>query len=451
MTTRTALNSVYELIQLLQPLQKEAIKSIGFGGLLELKCTRLPRQLCEWLVGCFDHTSQCLFVHGKRIIITPFDVSHILGLPCEGSIINVNGDHTDIEELSNKYGVKKCGYISLSSLRNELSNMKVDGDDFKRRFVLYILGSLLCPTSELSINRCFLHSLKDMSALHKLNWSKLVLDFLVDGVRKYKDKGEGKGQRGIRGCLFFLMLFYVEHVTPAVDFVSPCASRQAPRLVYWIDEVIKKRISMLEKLQYQNNKKVGFIVEDNDVSVEPNMNARLSNVEKEVKDLRGDLNNLVVGVSQSIESAKEEILIAIAKVANGLWAIEKEKHYHDIDCQLKNEDILDDKWSPPPYAFQDRNFPMDKQLKQQNEGLPKTPLCDQFTSSVSPFAPFFSEHELLPPKLPKVILKRSIPVDDDAESSTVLPYHMKLRRESKRKKSKHILSPYDVELGKDLN
>ncbi|XP_028083639.1 uncharacterized protein LOC114284889 [Camellia sinensis] len=208
MTTRTALNSVYELIQLLQPLQKEAIKSIGFGGLLELKCTRLPRQLCEWLVGCFDHTSRCLFVHGKRIIITPFDVSHILGLPCEGSIINVNGDHTDIEELSNKYGVKKCGSISLRSLRNELFDMKVDGDDFKGRFVLYILGSLLCPTSELSINRCFLHSLKDMSSLHKLNWSKLVLDFLVDGVRKYKDKGEGKGQRGIRGCLFFLMVCF---------------------------------------------------------------------------------------------------------------------------------------------------------------------------------------------------------------------------------------------------
>ncbi|GMP68941.1 hypothetical protein CsSME_00028375 [Camellia sinensis var. sinensis] len=95
---------------------------------------------------------------------------------------------------------------------------------------------------------------------------------------------------------------------------------------------------MLEKLQYQNNKKVGFIVEDNDVSVEPNIDARLSNVEKEVKDLRGDLNNLVVGVNQSIESAKEEILIAIAKVANGSWPIEKEKHSYDIDCQLKNED-----------------------------------------------------------------------------------------------------------------
>ncbi|CAL5391928.1 unnamed protein product [Camellia sinensis] len=329
---------------------------------------------------------------------------HILGLPCKGSIINVNGDHTDIEELSNMYGVKKCGSISLSSLRNELSNMQVDEDDFKGRFVLYILGSLLCPTSELSINR-------------------------FDGVQKYKDKGEGKGQREIRGCLFFLMLFYVEHVTPNVDFVSPCASRQAP--------------------QYIGQIRVGFIVEDNDVSVEPNMDARLSNVEKEVKDLRGGLNNLVVGVSQSIESAKEEILIAIAKVANESWAIEKEKHSHDIDCQLKNKDILDDKWSPPPYAFQDRKFPMDKQLKQENEGLPKTPLCDQFTSSVSPFAPLFSEHELLPPKLPKVILKRSIPVDDGAESSTVLPYHMKLRRESKRKKSKHILSPYDVELGKE--
>ncbi|CAL5400328.1 unnamed protein product [Camellia sinensis] len=183
---------------------------------------------------------------------------------------------------------------------------------------------------------------------------------------------------------------------------------------------------------------VGFIVEDNDVSVEANIDARLSNVEKEVKDLKRELNNLVVGVSQSIKVAKEEILIAIAKVANGSWAIEKEKHSHDIDRQLKKKDIFDNKWSPPPYAFQDRKFPMDKQLKEENEGLPKTPLCDQFTSSISPFAPIFSEHDLLPPKLPKVILKRSIPVDDGIESSTVLPYHMKLRRESKRKKNANI-------------
>ncbi|GMQ01690.1 hypothetical protein CsSME_00048241 [Camellia sinensis var. sinensis] len=91
---------------------------------------------------------------------------------------------------------------------------------------------------------------------------------------------------------------------------------------------------------------------------------------------------------------------------------------------------------------------MDEQLNEENDGSPETSLGDQ---SVSPIALLFSEHELLPPKLPKVILKRSIPVDDGAESSTILPYHMKLRRESKQKKSKHILSSYDVELDEYKN
>ncbi|GMP36737.1 hypothetical protein CsSME_00008759 [Camellia sinensis var. sinensis] len=58
------------------------------------------------------------------------------------------------------------------------------------------------------------------------------------------------------------------------------------------EELVRMRIEYLWK------ETVGFVVEDNDMSVEANMDVRLSHVEKEVRDLRGDLNNLVVGVSQ---------------------------------------------------------------------------------------------------------------------------------------------------------
>ncbi|KAI8538528.1 hypothetical protein RHMOL_Rhmol09G0110400 [Rhododendron molle] len=69
---------------------------MGFGGLLRLKCTRLDRKLCEWLVSKFDPVSLCLYVHGKRFIITPLDVHHILGLPCEGKRVILKGNLSEI-------------------------------------------------------------------------------------------------------------------------------------------------------------------------------------------------------------------------------------------------------------------------------------------------------------------------------------------------------------------
>lgn len=188
-------------MQELDPLQVESVKAMGFGGILQLKCTKLDRSLCEWLVRHFDPVSLCLHVHGKDCIITPLDVNHILGLPCGGQRVILEGEYTEIHELCLRHKVGDQGSTSFDHLHNYLMNNKKDDDDFKVSFVLYIMGTILCPTSEFGVNKRFLHALKDLSSVRELDWSQFVLKFLAEGIQKYQ-----KGRKVIRGCLLFLMV-----------------------------------------------------------------------------------------------------------------------------------------------------------------------------------------------------------------------------------------------------
>ncbi|XP_058184524.1 uncharacterized protein LOC131301994 isoform X2 [Rhododendron vialii] len=253
-TTRTQLKTACDIIRNLESQQVESVKAMGFGGLLRLKCTRLDRKLCEQLVSKFDPVSLCLYVHGKSPIITPLDVHHILGLPCEGKRVILKGNLSEILPLCETHCVGAQSSISLRHLENYVRNTKDNDDNFKVAFVLFIMGAVLCPTSELGVNRRFLHAVKDVSSISELNWSQFVLDFLAKGIQKYQD-----GRKVIRGCILFLMLFYFEHCTPAIDFISPCACRPSPRLVQWGDKEIRDRIRWLDQ---SSSGKLKIIVED---------------------------------------------------------------------------------------------------------------------------------------------------------------------------------------------
>ncbi|KAH7866755.1 hypothetical protein Vadar_024466 [Vaccinium darrowii] len=118
-----------------------------------------------------------------------------------------------------------------------------DDDDFKVVFVLYMMGTILCPTSKFGVNKRFLHALKDTSTISTLDWSQFVLEFLADGIKRYKEKG----RNAICGCLLFLMLFYLEHCTPTKDFSFRCEDRPSPRLSAWGDKEIMNKICWLNQ------------------------------------------------------------------------------------------------------------------------------------------------------------------------------------------------------------
>nr|GLL27376.1 uncharacterized protein LOC109191529 [Ipomoea trifida] len=69
-------------VEQLNPAQRQAVKDIGLGSLLDLQITNFPRQMGLWLVEKFDPRSCTLKLqNGQTIHITADDVAAVLGLP----------------------------------------------------------------------------------------------------------------------------------------------------------------------------------------------------------------------------------------------------------------------------------------------------------------------------------------------------------------------------------
>nr|GLL42191.1 uncharacterized protein LOC109191529 [Ipomoea trifida] len=69
-------------VEQLSPTQRQTVKDIGLGRLLDLQITNLPRQMWQWLVENFDIRSCTLQLQNRQTIhITTDDVAAVLGLP----------------------------------------------------------------------------------------------------------------------------------------------------------------------------------------------------------------------------------------------------------------------------------------------------------------------------------------------------------------------------------
>ncbi|WOG95140.1 hypothetical protein DCAR_0414442 [Daucus carota subsp. sativus] len=72
---------------------------------------------------------------------------------------------------------------------------------FKEAFLLYILGHFLCPIVKNQPSQELYKALTIVSDATQYNWSKYVLDHLIEGIKKFQ-----KG-KSTTGCIYLLMVF----------------------------------------------------------------------------------------------------------------------------------------------------------------------------------------------------------------------------------------------------
>ncbi|XP_073293800.1 uncharacterized protein [Primulina huaijiensis] len=233
LVTRCSPGRLLNVLQRLTPEQKAAVNGMRFGSILNLRCRTLRRSLCLWLLERFNTVRRSLEICGERIPLTPRDVELVMGLASSGKDVVNSGPDDLIAELRKKYNATNRG-ISVRLLEERLAAPEA-GEDFKRSFLLYVLGTLLCPTARLDVSPSFLHFLTNMDAIHQYNWGKFLLDRLVREVARYR---QGK-QRAVGGCLLFLQLFYYESI--AVGEPSELSPAIFPCLASWGEEEISER------------------------------------------------------------------------------------------------------------------------------------------------------------------------------------------------------------------
>ncbi|KAH9687490.1 hypothetical protein KPL70_014792 [Citrus sinensis] len=213
-------------------------KLLGFESLLHIKCGRLKRDLCSWLVQNFDPFTSCIFLHGKSISLSPRDFEYIIGIKDGGVDIDVDLGIDDIDKLRNEY-CDDSGYIKLKTLESKLVNQREVNDDFKRSFVLFALATIIFPKSGLNLAPYYLVFLKDTSAINKKNWATWAFKGLVEGIQKFK-AGQHKV---VNGCVLFLELFYMDSISFARKFIDKSLSP----ITTWTNRDVTNLLSFVKK------------------------------------------------------------------------------------------------------------------------------------------------------------------------------------------------------------
>ncbi|KAI8551622.1 hypothetical protein RHMOL_Rhmol06G0200200 [Rhododendron molle] len=270
---RISLKSIVGIVQKLSKDQRLAVELIGLGGLLHLRCTVLNHPLCNWLVKNFDPKSRSLNVHGRTFVLTVGHVHECLGINAEGKVIDLEVNMSDeFSQLCENIGMTK-GVVQLKELREYLEGTEEEGDVFKRKFALYLLGCFLCPTTKASVTRSFMNGVSDVVAMGSQNWANLTLDFLCKGIQEQRDKHLVQPN----GCLFLLVVFYFDRVSPSPTVTSYV--RKFPSLVNWGDIEIKNILHEFDNIGgYDSEGVVVNFTLDEGTKVDENTSAKEAGV-----------------------------------------------------------------------------------------------------------------------------------------------------------------------------
>jgi len=204
-STKLSLQKFINVCKNLTAKQISLVKDIGFGNLLDLCCTELPRTLVRWLVRYFESSTNCFNLPGGfSFILNSYTVHRILGIPIGGRNIPKKCSQSLREQL--KIETKCAGHspsikemIDLLTPPQDEGTPELLGDQFQRIFVMFATAVFLCPTTYECISPDYLAALEGPTTdISTYDWSGATLEKLVSSIKTYKQK-EFTG--ALCGCL----------------------------------------------------------------------------------------------------------------------------------------------------------------------------------------------------------------------------------------------------------
>ncbi|KAL2933204.1 hypothetical protein RDABS01_016323, partial [Bienertia sinuspersici] len=282
--------SVVQVVGGLTQKQLKGIRDIGFGSLEFLKVSQLPLQLGLWIVKNFDANTCCLCIpDSEPLHITSEHVHEVLGLPIGGEDIDLDCSFKDKDLLNRwKNQFKKNSIcVKIGDLTSFLKQNRSNSLMFKRNFVILCVSTIMSGGQNMNVNHWILRYLGDVDRIKNLNWSKFILDCLVDS-KKYWDK---LPSRYFPGSLLFLMLLYVDRFV--IEDVR--VEREIPILKGWTTnmlttreriKIFKGRLGLFGSVGNKNEPKSGVSCSSGKKSVsEPKMEKFVSSHLGEDEDI----------------------------------------------------------------------------------------------------------------------------------------------------------------------
>ncbi|XP_073360531.1 uncharacterized protein [Aegilops tauschii subsp. strangulata] len=190
------------------------------------------------------------------------DVECILALEnhglSAGGILGEEGEDVK-DRVPPQFLSKTTGNIVIDDLIVDITKNKSADDDFLRRVVLVLLGTVLAPMSSKTVPKQYYALVDDVKRISKINWNAFTLRVLLDCLRNVR-KGKHLRQWP-RGNLALLQYLYWEKVQPLEGecAFNPSLSME-PLIRNWTEAAASRR----DKFDYDQGRGRGNIkIEDN--------------------------------------------------------------------------------------------------------------------------------------------------------------------------------------------
>lgn len=218
-STRFSLPSFVRRVEKLTDDQRNAIKKMGFGHLLEMPIQTLNKNLLVELMERWSCEKHAFILLPGEITITLMDVALILGLRVMGDSVVLKEDEP-FSDLEKEYGATISNRkIMVSSIENKLESIgEIANDDFARAFLLFTFGTFLFPNANGKVDSRYLSVLKDLDNVHQLAWGAAVLEDII----KWLSKKREMNVQYVGSCLIFLQIWSYEHIDIARPSLLDC-------------------------------------------------------------------------------------------------------------------------------------------------------------------------------------------------------------------------------------
>ncbi|CAI9105829.1 OLC1v1004844C1 [Oldenlandia corymbosa var. corymbosa] len=223
-------------------LQRQAIRDMGFGALLDLKIKNIPTALYNFLANNFQTGARQVPLNGNNVVdIKQEDVVAVLDLPCGPKPVEEFKQNdpaiTDHAEMVDAFK-KRMGYSNKflptrSTAAQLIAGRKDFGDDFKRDFLVFVVSTFLHGNTTSRITMNILKSLVNINEATQYNWCQYVIDALVKG---YKSHHDGKP---FTGSITFFLLCYLDRCE-----YERAHLRSFPVIKSWDQKMLDDRISL---------------------------------------------------------------------------------------------------------------------------------------------------------------------------------------------------------------
>lgn len=183
--------------------QKALIRKYDYGGLLDIKCSKLNPELCLFLIDSFDEASCSLRFPGRGVIpLTEESVQQVIGVP-KGNLEVVFGNDPDATAfMKEQFGTTGRKQPTILSLEEKLVAMRPANTKFLRFFITFCMSSVLAPTTGMRISPRVYPSLVNIKQAKELNVCRFVIMIICKALKTTGEKEK------VQPCLLYLIVIF---------------------------------------------------------------------------------------------------------------------------------------------------------------------------------------------------------------------------------------------------